>query len=113
MGIRAVEMMPSWTRVERLSYEEALGRMDEPLFARLEEKMDPPPAAPREKRRDRHRPAGGAGQGDPAGEVEIHPILPLRSRLMVEEAMILAGEAAARFALEHGIPFAFSTQDAR
>ena len=46
------------------------------------------------------------------GEVHIHPILTLPSRRMVEEAMILTGEAAAGFALAHGIPLAFSTQEA-
>jgi exoribonuclease-2 len=109
-GIRAVEIVPSWTRVERLSYEEALGRMDEPPFARLEEKM-----TLRRQRRERN---GAIGIDLPEArvkvhedEVEIHPILPLRSRLVVEEAMILAGEAAAQFALEHAIPVPFSTQD--
>jgi exoribonuclease-2 len=109
-GIRGVEIVPSWTRVERLSYEEALGRIEEPLFALLEEKMI--------RRRSRRVENGAisidlpeAKIGVHEGVVNIHPILPLRSRLIVEEAMVLAGEAAANYALQHAIPLPFSTQE--
>ena len=44
------------------------------------------------------------------GEVVISPLPRLRSRNMVTEAMLMAGEAAARFALEKQIPFPFTTQ---
>jgi exoribonuclease-2 len=47
-----------------------------------------------------------------AGEVLIEPILRLRSRDMVREAMLMAGEAAARFAIQNGIPFPYVTQEA-
>ena len=46
------------------------------------------------------------------GVVEMQAVPALRSRSMVQEAMIAAGEAAARFALEHGIPLPFATHDA-
>jgi exoribonuclease-2 len=46
------------------------------------------------------------------GAVTLCPLPPLRSRALVQEAMLMAGEAAARYALEHGIPFPFTTQDA-
>jgi exoribonuclease-2 len=45
------------------------------------------------------------------GYVVIRPLLPLRSRDLVLEAMLMAGEAAARFVLEREIPFPFTTQD--
>jgi exoribonuclease-2 len=41
----------------------------------------------------------------------IRAIPPLRSRNLVLEAMLMAGEAVARFALERGIPVPFTTQD--
>ncbi len=46
------------------------------------------------------------------GEVIIEPIRRLRSRDMVREAMLMAGEAAARFAIQNDIPFPFVTQEA-
>jgi exoribonuclease-2 len=45
------------------------------------------------------------------GQVVIEPILRLRSRDMVREAMLMAGEAAAHFAIQHGIPFPYVTQE--
>ncbi len=44
------------------------------------------------------------------GMVAIRPIRPLRSRALVREAMLMAGEAAARFALARDIPIPFATQ---
>jgi len=46
------------------------------------------------------------------GQVSIRPVLRLRSRDLVREAMLIAGEAAARFAIEHQIPFPYVTQEA-
>ena len=45
------------------------------------------------------------------GEVTIRTIPPLRSRDLVQYAMILAGEAAARFGTTRGIPLPFATQE--
>jgi exoribonuclease-2 len=44
-------------------------------------------------------------------DIAIQPIPPLRSRTLVENAMIMAGEAVAGFALEHDIPLPYATQD--
>jgi exoribonuclease-2 len=44
------------------------------------------------------------------GEVTIAPVLPLRSRSIVAEMMILAGQVAADFCLAEGIPTVFRTQ---
>ena len=45
------------------------------------------------------------------GEVSIKTLPNLRSRNMVREAMLLAGEAVAQFALEQGIPIPYSVQE--
>ena len=45
------------------------------------------------------------------GDVTIRTIPPLRSRDLVQYAMILAGEAAARFGTTRGIPLPFATQE--
>lgn len=44
--------------------------------------------------------------------VSIKPLTPFKSREMVAEAMIMASEAAANFAVEHSLPFPFTTQPA-
>jgi len=46
------------------------------------------------------------------GKVVFHPVRSLRSQMIVREAMLMAGEAVAGYALREGIPFAFSTQEA-
>ena len=103
--------MPSWVRVSRLSYEQVEGRLHEAPFDRLLGL-----AQNNEARRKRK---GAVNIELP--EVDIHveggkvvfcPVLPLRSQMIVREAMLLAGEAAAGFALREGIPFVFSTQEA-
>ncbi|MBI4926891.1 MAG: RNB domain-containing ribonuclease, partial [Anaerolineae bacterium] len=111
-SIQTVEVTPSWVRVERVSYAQANQRMAEPALAGLERMAD---------LRRAYRLSHGAididlpevrVHVDEAGEVFIDPILTLRSRRVVEESMILAGEAAARFAVEHRIPSLYSNQDA-
>jgi len=107
--IAGVEIVPSWVRVTRLTYAEAETQLDaEPLrgLYRLAQRH----AA-------RRRENGGVMLDLPEvkirvvdGQVLIRPIVSLKSRMLVTEAMLLAGEAAARFALDHGIPFAFATQ---
>jgi exoribonuclease-2 len=44
------------------------------------------------------------------GQVEIHPLRQTRSRSLVREAMVMAGEAAAHWARETGIAVPFTTQ---
>lgn len=44
------------------------------------------------------------------GRVQITPLPRLRSRDLVTEFMLMAGEAAARFSQQHAIPFPYSTQ---
>jgi exoribonuclease-2 len=107
-----LEIVPSWVRVTRLTYAEAEVQLDDdPLLARLHAL-----AAANMARRAGN---GGVNIDLPEvkvrvatdGQVEIEPLPNLRSRGLVREAMLLAGEAVARFALDHQIPIAFSVQE--
>ena len=111
-GITHVEVKPSWVRVSRLTYAQATEMMAQnPVLAGLERRMD--------LRRSRRIEAGAIDIDLPevtikvaeTGEISIRPVLPLRGRQMVEEAMILAGEAVGVFAREHGVPLLFSVQE--
>jgi len=106
----ALEIAPSWVRVERLTYEQAEARLEEEPFRTLHHLAQRHQASRREhkavfidlpevKLRVEH------------GSVIIRPVAPLRSRDLVLEAMLMVGQATARFALAEGIPFPFSTQD--
>ncbi len=46
------------------------------------------------------------------GKVDIRPLLTLQSRTIVQEAMLMAGEAAGRFAIDNKIPFPYAGQSA-
>ncbi len=105
------EITPSWVRVTRLTYDEAEARLEQEPFATLY-RLGQTYAA-------RRRAAGAIAIDFPevrisvsdAGSVEIATIPELRSRDLVQQAMIAAGEAVARFALERGIPMPFSTNE--
>lgn len=99
---------PSWVRVQRLTYKEALDRPELGPLRRLAEAFH------------RKRLAQGAldlflpevkvrVEGE---EIRITPLPPYPSRLWVREAMLLAGYAAAHLALREGLPFPFATQEA-
>ena len=104
------EVVPSWVRVQRLTYESANERMDGEPFATLESRL----RAVRE-----HRKRQGAVLIDfpetkldvVEGQVQIQPVRPLRSRMMVEEAMILASSQAALYAEQNGLVMPFSQQE--
>lgn len=108
--VAGVEVVPSWVRVTRLTYDEVEARLAEAPFKHLYHL-----AQVFEARRQ----AGGAIAIElpevkvlvQDGQVLLHPLLPLRSRMLVQEAMLMAGAAAARYALERGIPFPFATQE--
>lgn len=109
--IARVEIRPSWVRVQRLSYEQAEAQIEEQPLQGLNCLA---------QAYQRRRQAEGAFLLDlpevmmrvHEGQVVIEPILRLRSRDMVREAMLMAGEAAARFALQHAIPFPYVNQEA-
>lgn len=106
-----VEIAPSIICAQRVSYEEATARMTEHPFAELDRI-----ASAFEARRSA---AGAANIDLPEtqvrvvdGEILLEPVLTLPGRVVVENCMILAGEATARFALERDIPVPHATQDA-
>jgi len=110
-GIIEMEIVPSWVRVSRLSYEQAEGMLHDLPFEELLRL-----AQNNEARRKRN---GAVSIELPevdihveGGKVVFHPAPFLRSQMIVREAMLMAGEAVAGYALREGIPFVFSTQEA-
>ncbi|MBK9055581.1 MAG: RNB domain-containing ribonuclease [Chloroflexi bacterium] len=109
-GATVQEMVPSWVRVSRTSYEEAETRLTESPFAEMCDFVQPFQVA---------RQQNGAVEINlpevrirvKEGRVVIRPLPDLQSRNLVREAMLMTGEAVARFALEKGIPFPFTTQE--
>lgn len=105
-----VLIRPSHVRVTRLSYAAAEEQLDEEPLARLWALL--------QRRAGRRRAAGAIDIELPevkirvqGGEITIQPLPNLRSRQLVLEAMLAAGEAVARFAVEQAIPIPFSTQE--
>jgi len=109
--IEDVEIVPSWVRVERLNYEDVEEHLTEEPFASLYRLA--------EAYQERRRVNGALFIDLPEvkmrlddGRVMIEEIRPTRSRDLVREAMLMAGEAAACFSIEHDVPFPFVTQSA-
>ena len=109
-GVTDVEVVPSWVRVQRLTYAQVDAQLDQEPFRSLYELA--------ERHQARRRARGAIFIDLPEvkmrvnqGRVDIQPLPRLRSRMLVAEAMVMAGEAAARFALERGLPFPFTTQE--
>ena len=105
-----VEITPSWVRVRRLSYDEVETQLEEEPFRGLYELA--------ERHQARRRANGAIFMDLPEvkmrvsnGRVDIRPLPRLRSRMLVTEAMVMVGEAAARYALARGLSFPFTTQD--
>jgi exoribonuclease-2 len=108
--IRGLEIARSWVRVTRLTYEQVETRLEEDPFHAL--------YGLAQARQTRRWAQGAILLELPEvqisvedGEVIIRPLPPLQSRNLVLEAMLMAGEATARYASEHGIPFPFTAQD--
>ncbi|MFZ2518859.1 MAG: RNB domain-containing ribonuclease, partial [Anaerolineae bacterium] len=108
--INSLEITPSRVRVTRLTYEAADAALDDEPLASLWRLLQGYHA---------WRQAQGAVEIDlpevdvfvQEGTVVIEPVPSLRSRSLVENAMILTGHAVARFALQHDIPLPFATQE--
>jgi exoribonuclease-2 len=107
--ISDVEITPSWVCVRRLSYDEADRHIETDPFRGLYALAD----AYRSRRQDH----GALFIDMPEvivrvvkGRVVIRPVERLHSREIVREAMLMVGEAAAHFAIQHEIPFPFVTQ---
>ncbi|MBE2221917.1 MAG: RNB domain-containing ribonuclease [Anaerolineae bacterium] len=110
--ISNLEIVPSWVCVTRLTYAEVETRLDEEPFRSIFETTQV---------YERRRQENGAIDIDlpeirikvnEMGQVEIRPLLRLRSRDMVRDAMLMTGEAVARYAFEQGLPLPYTTQDA-
>ncbi len=104
-----IEVHRTWIRAERLTYEEAEGRLDEPPFAALRELG--------ERFRIRRVSLGATSLDLPEvslrvvdGRVSLRPLPRLASRALVMDAMLMAGEGAARYCRDRGIPIPFATQ---
>jgi len=110
--LREIEVHRSWVRVERLSYDAAEQQLDEEPFASLRALIG--------RFRARRERLGATRLAlpevsvrlDAAGRVCIRPLGRLASRELVTDAMLMAGEAAARLCLEQGIAIPFATQAA-
>ena len=108
-GVESVEIVPSWVNVTRLSYAEAEERLDEPILRELYAIA---------QAYERQRYAAGAIRIELPevrvrvvdGAVDVRPLPSFRSRDLVREAMLITGEAVARFALEHEIAIPFTAQ---
>ena len=109
-NIVGVDVVPSWVRVTRLTYDEVDSRLNEgeEPFSSLHQLAQVHQALRRE-RNAVHIELPEVKIRVVDGQVVIHPLPPLRSRALVREAMLMAGEAVARFALEQDIPFPFTT----
>ena len=108
--VLGLQVAPSWIRATRLTYEAAEAELDSEPWRQLSRLTAGHRAL---------RMAQGAVNLDfpevklkiADGQVHVRRIASLRSRAVVEEAMIMAGEAVARLAMERGIPLPFATQD--
>ena len=104
-----VEIVPSWVRVTRMTYAEAESQLDtSPL-----REVDALSRAFTARRQalgalDLNLPEVRVRVVD--GQVTVRPYASVYSRNLVRDAMLLAGEGAARFALANQIPVPFSTQ---
>lgn len=108
--VAGVQIAPSWVRVTRLTYEEAEERLDEEPF-RSFHRLAGVAQARREERGAISLDLPEVKVSVQDGKVSIRPLPPLRSRQLVTEAMLLAGEAVGHFGLERGLPIPYTTQD--
>jgi exoribonuclease-2 len=105
-----IELVLSWIRVQRLTYETVEKQLDQEPFKRL--------YGLARGFQERRRANGGIFIDLPEvkirvenGQVTIRPLLPLKSRDLVQEAMLVAGEAVARFAVSNQVVLPFTIQD--
>jgi len=106
-----IQVVRSWVQVKRLSYAEADAQLHAAPFDQLQLLT---------QRYHARRQAAEALQLDLPevrvqvlnGEIQIEPLNRKDSRDMVTNAMLMAGEAAARFAQKQEIPIPFATQAA-
>ena len=114
-AIEEVSVHRTKLSVIRMTYEEADAQKDSPALAPL--------FAVAEKNRIRRENAGAVSidfpevsitltEHDGKKQVQVQPVVRTEAAAMIKEMMLLAGEAAARFAFQHGIPFQYISQEA-
>ena len=110
-AVTDLEITPSWVRVQRLTYEQAEEMIEQEPLRTLH--------AWSNRYAARRRRQGAVSLDLPEvrikvidGRVVISPLLSLRSRDMVTELMLMAGEAVAQMAIERDLPIPFTVQDA-
>jgi len=108
-NITDTQVCLSKVKVTRLTYKEAQQQIDQGDLAQI--------AVHLERYRNKRRSSGAIELNIPEvririidGKVSVMPLVAHPSRDLVSNSMIMAGEAAARFAIEHEIPFPFTVQ---
>lgn len=109
--IEETEITPSWIHVTRTTYEDAETMLDQSPYKEIKVMTD---------RYAARRAAFGSIEIDLPevrirvndGQVVIRPLPTLNSRNLVRDAMLMTGEAAAKFAFENNIPIPYTTQSA-
>ena len=108
-NITDTQVCLSKVKVTRLTYKEAQQQIDQGDLAQI--------AVLVERNRNKRRSSGAIELNIPEvkiqiidGKISVIPLVAHPSRDLVGNSMIMAGEAAARFAIEHEIPFPFTVQ---
>ena len=109
-GLSEIEIVPSWIRVTRLTYDEVEKHLGDDPFAAIYEICT---------RFQQQRTDNGAinielpevGVRVVDNKVVIRPLPDLRSRNLVREAMLMTGNAVAQYVRSNAIPIPFTTQD--
>ena len=108
-NITDTQVSLSKVKVTRLTYKEAQQQIDQGDLAQI--------AVLVERYRKKRMSSGAIELNIPEvkiriidGKVSVIPLVAHPSRELVSNSMIMAGEAAARFAIEHEIPFPFTVQ---
>ena len=108
-SIASYQIHPSLIKVTRITYEAAQERIEQHPFSELYSLT--------QQYRAFRKSQNGIFLSFPEvklrvidGRVTICPLGDLPSRDMVTDAMLMAGEAAARFAMEHVLPFPYTSQ---
>ncbi len=111
-SIQEEEILPTWVRVQRLSYQQAQVRLQggDAQLNHLLEKL--------QAYHSRRHSEGALTMDLPeviirvkGKEVLIRPVHPLMSRVLVREAMLAAGEAAAIYSRQHKVPIPYTIQE--
>lgn len=106
-----IEIVPSWIKATRETYESAETRLDESPYREF--------VSLAQRNRSRRLANGAVEIELPEvkikaaidGLVTIRPLPALASRALVREAMLMAGEAVGRFGMANNIPLAYTVQE--